>query len=149
MLRGITGLAIAICGSMLLTSFDVSATRYYKSIDENGKVVFSDRPANTAAEQINIQVFTPDLPALPAPTTKKSREDTTSEGEKKEAKEDLKALQTTRNENCKKAKNRLQQLQTISRLYSEDEKGNRTYVTDEDRVKQLTGARTLIKEWCK
>ncbi len=148
MLRGTKGLAFALCSTMLLASLDVSAARFYKSTDENGNVVFSDRPANSTSEQIDMQVFTPDLPAPPVPTTKKAVEEAERKDEKKAAKEDLKALQATRDENCKKAKSRLQQLQTVSRLYSEDDKGNRTYVTDEDRVKQLTDARTLTKEWC-
>ncbi len=151
MSKGAKGFVFALCSTvLLLTSLDASAVRYYKSIDENGNVVFSDRPASSDAEQIDVQVFTPDLPAPAAPTTKKSEGDAAAKVEAEQgAEEDLKALQATRDENCKKAKNRLQQLQTISRLYSEDEKGNRTYVSDDDRTKQLAETRTLIKEWCK
>ncbi len=151
MLRGITGLAVAMCGSMLLTSLDVSATRYYTSIDENGKVVLSDRPANNAAEQINIQVFTPDVPAPPIPSTKSAEKDVkkTNAGKTENTQKDLKALQTTRAENCKKAKSYLNKLQTISRLYSEDDKGGRTYVSDEERVTQLAEAHTSVNDWCK
>ncbi len=151
MLRGITGLAVAMCGSMLLISLDVSATRYYKSIDENGKVVFSDRPANTTAEQINIQVFTPNVPAPPIPTTKSAEKEVkkANTGTTENAQKDLQALQTTRAENCKKAKSYLNKLQTISRLYSEDDKGIRTYVSDEERVTQLAEAHSSVSDWCK
>ncbi len=151
MLRGTTGLAVIICGSMLLASFDASATRYYKSIDENGKVVFSDRPANNAAEQINIQVFTPNVPAPPVPSAKSAGKDAkkTTVGKTENAQKDLKALQATRAENCKKAKSYLNKLQTVSRLYSEDDKGVRTYVSDEERVTQLAKAHASVSDWCK
>jgi len=153
MLRGTTGLAVAMSGLMLLASLDVSAARFYKSIDENGKVVFSDRPADASAEQIDVQVFTPDVPAPPVPGAKRADNDINKDAKKADdvesAQKDVKALQAARAENCKKAKARLNKLQTISRLYSEDDKGVRTYVSDEDRVKKLADARTSIKEWCK
>ncbi len=153
MLRGIKGLTIALCAAMSLLALDATAARFYKSVDENGKVIFSDRPASSADEQIDVKVFTPDVPAPAVPTAKKPDEKTKKDGDakddKNEAKADLKALQSKRDENCKKAKSRLQKLQTVSRLYSEDGKGNRTYVSDEERMKQLTDARASIKEWCK
>jgi len=149
MLRGTTGLSVAMCGLMLLASLDVSAARFYKSIDENGKVVFSDRPAGASAEQIEIQVFTPDVPAPPVPAAKSAGKDAKKADDVESAQKDVKALQATRAENCKKAKARLNKLQTISRLYSEDDKGVRTYVSDEERVKQIAEARTSVSDWCK
>jgi len=149
MLRGTTGLSVAMCGLMLLASLDVSAARFYKSTDENGNVVFSDRPAGATAEQIDVEVFTPNVPAPPVPGAKRTDKDVKKEGDVESAQKDLKALQATRAENCKKAKVRLDKLQTVSRLYSEDDKGVRTYVSDEERVKQLARARESIDEWCK
>ena len=149
MFRGMRGLAITMCSLMLLVSLDVNAARYYKSIDENGKVVFSDRPTSTTVEQIDVKVFTPDVPAPPVPGAKNRDKDVKKKAGEESAQKDLKALQTTRDENCKKAKNRLSQLQTVSRLYTEDEKGVRSYVSDEARVKQLEEARGDVEDWCK
>ncbi len=149
MLRATNGLAVVLCSLLLLTALDATAARFYKSIDENGKVIFSDRPASATAEQIEVKVFTPDVPPPAAPTAKKPDAEAKKGDEEKNAKEDLKALQATRDENCKQSKERLQKLQTISRLYTEDKQGNRTYISDKDRVKQLADARASIKEWCK
>jgi len=156
MLKGTKGLALALCSAMLLTALDATAARFYKSIDENGKVIFSDRPAGSSSEQIDVQVFTPNVapPRVPgasdsASTTKKNGEETKKGDEEKKAKEDVKALQATRDDNCKKVKEQLQKLQTVSRLYTEDGKGNRNYISDEDRIKQLADVRKSIKEWCK
>jgi len=153
MLQATKGLTIALSSVILLATLDVNAARFYKSVDENGKVIFSDRPASADAEQIDVKVFTPDTPAPVAPTTQKpakeNQKETKGSEEEKNAKEDLVTLQATRDENCKKAKERLHKLQTISRLYTEDKQGNRTYISDEDRVKQLADARTSITEWCK
>ena len=150
--RGRKGLSITLCSAMLLIALDATATRFYKSVDENGNVIFSDRPAAAGAEQIEIEVFTPDVASPPVaskPADGTTKNNQPSNKEEKDAEKDLKALQATREKNCKTAKDRLHKLQTISRLYSEDDKGNRTYVTDEDRVKQLADARTAISEWCK
>ena len=152
MLRGTNSLMIALCGFMLLAALDVNAARFYKSVDENGKVIFSDRPADANAEQIDVKVFTPDTPP---PTTTKTTDKSESKAKKaatesadKESQQDLKKLQATRTENCKKAKDNLQKLQTVSRLFSQDEKGNRTYFSDEERLKSLATAREAIKGWC-
>jgi len=149
MLRGTTGLSVAMCGLILLASLDVSAARFYKSIDENGNVVFSDRPAGATAEQIDVEVFTPKVPAPPVPGAKSADKDVKKADDVESAQKDVKALQATRAENCKKAKAHLNKLQTVSRLYSEDDKGVRTYVSDEDRVKQIAEARTSVSDWCK
>jgi len=153
MLRGNKGLTIALCATMSLLALDATAARFYKSLDENGKVIFSDRPPSAAAEQIDVKVFTPDVTAPAVPSAKKTGEQATKGADAKEdeaaAQADLKALQSKRDENCKKAQDRLQKLQTVSRLYSEDDKGNRTYVSDEARLKQITAARASAKEWCK
>ncbi|MCF6323303.1 MAG: DUF4124 domain-containing protein [Gammaproteobacteria bacterium] len=147
MLRGITGLAIAMSSLMLLASFDVSAVRFYKSIDENGKVVFSDRPANASSEQIDVKVFTPDVPTPTVPATNVSK-DAAKGDEAESAEKDLKAIQATRTERCKKEKEQLQKLQNVGRLFTEDAKGERTYVSDEVRLKQLVKTRKSIKHWC-
>ncbi len=157
MLRGNKGLTIALCATLSLLALDASAARFYKSLDENGKVIFSDRPPSASAEQIDVKVFTPDVAAPAVPGANKSAEKTDKSSDAKEdekedekaAKADLKTLQSKRDENCKKAQDRLQKLQTVSRLYSEDEKGNRTYFSDEARLKQITDTRASIKEWCK
>lgn len=153
MLRGNKGLTIALCATLSLLALDATAARFYKSLDENGKVIFSDRPPSASAEQIEVKVFTPDVAAPAVPGANKSAEKTDKSSDAKEdekaAKSDLKALQSKRDENCKKAQDRLQKLQTVSRLYSEDEKGNRTYFSDEARLKQITDTRASIKEWCK
>jgi len=148
MLKGTTGLAVGMCGLMLLASLDVSASRFYKSVDENGNIVFSDRPDGASAEQIDVKVFTPDVPVPPVPGAKRTDEDAKKSDQAESAQQDVKALQATRAENCKKAKAHLHKLQTISRLYTEDDKGVRTYVSDEERVKQLAKAHESISEWC-
>lgn len=158
MFRGIKSLAVLLCSAMLLASFDLSAARFYKSVDENGKVTFSDRPASATAEQLEVQVFTPDVPPPPVPTLQKPADNANQGGDAAaaggdqasgEAQEDLKALQEKRDKNCKQAKNQLHQLQNISRLYSQDENGDRSYITDEDRVVKIAAARKSISEWCK
>ncbi|MBL1261983.1 MAG: DUF4124 domain-containing protein [Thiotrichaceae bacterium] len=152
MLRGTAGLAIAMSSLMLLVSFDASALRFYQSIDENGEVVFSDRPTNASSEQIDVKVFTPDVPAPAVPGAQRAGKDAAQKGDAKNtqnAQKDLKALQAMRAENCTKATSYLGKLQTVSRLYSEDEKGVRTYVSDEARVQQLADARASVSDWCK
>jgi len=149
MFRGTSGFAVAMCGLMLLASLDVSAARFYKSIDENGNVVFSDRPDGTSAEQIDVKVFTPDVPTSAAAATKTVSKGAVKGDEAEGAKKDLEEIQATRAENCKKEKERLQKLQSAGRLFTEDEKGERTYVSDEVRLKQLVEARKLVEHWCK
>ncbi len=148
MLRGTAGLAIAMSSLMLLASFDVSAGRFYKSIDENGKIVFSDRPTNASSEQIDVKVFTPDVPAPSVPATSSENNDSVKGNDTKGAEKDLKAIQAKRIENCKREKEQLQKLQNIGRLFTENEKGERTYVSDEVRLQQLVKTRKSVKHWC-
>lgn len=157
MLRGTNCLAAAFCSVIFLTALDAEAARFYRHVDEQGNVSFSDRPSGSDAEQIEVKVFTPPPPAAEAkskPADGEAKGDARKgkEGDAetdKASKEDVKALQAKREENCKIAKENLQKLQNISRLYTEDESGERTYMSDEDRLRELATAREGIKEWCK
>lgn len=149
MLQGINGFAILLCGALLLSALDADAARYYRSVDEQGNVTFSDRPDGAAVEQLDVKVFTPEPVAAPSASPKTATEKPAVTAEDEEtAQQDVKMLQEKRKKNCTIAKERLQKLQNVSRLYSEDEKGNRTYISDDERLLQLTTARENITEWC-
>jgi hypothetical protein len=130
---------LMLAGGLALMSVDVMATKMYRWTDANGNPVVSDRPppAGTPFTEISSQ-YTPDrrrealrnIPEAPAE----------EEGAQSEWLKDP--------ERCEATRDRIRKLETASRIAMEDEEGNVSILSDEERARELANARKVAERYC-
>lgn len=146
----ITALIIGLLAVPLYAD-SAHAGEVYKQVDENGNVVYSDRPREATATPLDVDTAKTD-PAAAArklDELKKAREqrEQTKTDAAKEA-EHQRDLAAQRQANCEKARAYQQRVQTARRLYETDENGNRTYYSSEQQDAARVLASTRVREWC-
>ncbi len=138
----------------------------YKWVDAGGKVHYSDKPppANAKKEQtLNIRT-TPPEPAAPAgegqageakpaatalTPAEREMESRRRKVEAEQKQQKAEAEQKHMQENCLNAQRRARTYTEAGRIYSVDEKGERVYLDDEARMRNLQDAQQEIAKYCK
>ena len=143
-----------LLGSVLALGAVGAAAEVYKSVDENGRVVFSQKPpANTKSEVIKPRYSKP--PTAPAgaaapfvPPAQPGAMPTATEETK--AKELTPEQLAAKQRNCEIARERLAQLQAprARRLQYTNEQGELAYLTPDLLEQRITDAQTKITENC-
>jgi len=135
---------------MFALSYSAWGGEIYKWVDEKGNVHFSDQPGKSEAQQIDMPKFKTD-PVL------EQRQQDRQEMEKKEQDQntaksadeaEAQKKEQQRKKNCITARERVEQLQTVRRLFRIDESGERHDLSDEERATALQKAREDVKTWC-
>lgn len=140
----------------LLTLCSVNAAaEVYKSVDENGRVVFSQKPPKDGKSEIIKPRFTkPPTPAAggPAPFVPPSQPGAmpTATDPMAKPKELTPEQIAAKQKNCATANERLAQLQGphANRLQYTNEKGELAFLTPELLEQRITDAQTKITENC-
>lgn len=143
-------LGIALTGF----AFSASAAAVHKWVDENGKVHYSDQPppGKTNSQKTDIPV----RPALPAPPSKsladkemefRKRRMEAEETRIKQEKAEMEAR--SRQQNCDLALGRLNALQAGGRIVRFNAQGEREFLGDDERPREIAAARTDAERWCK
>jgi hypothetical protein len=129
----------------------VAFGQLYKSIDKDGRVVYSDQPpANANAQQLKVSPG----PAPAAPPTAKERGKEQEKGKAaaaEKAKEDeLKAKQAKANqERCEVARTQLRNFDAGGRFLVVDAKGERNILDEKQVEEERAKAQKAIDESCK
>ncbi|HSD61231.1 MAG TPA: DUF4124 domain-containing protein [Burkholderiales bacterium] len=154
----LTGLLLALAAP--------AYAQLYKWVDADGKVHYSDQPPPATAQKeqkLNIRTTPPESAApstegeAPAakpaagPTTPAERE---MEYRKRKVEEEQKqqkaeAEQKANQENCLNAQRRARSYQEEGRIFTVDEKGERVYMDDDARMRNLRDAQLEIAKYCK
>jgi hypothetical protein len=123
----------------------------YKWVDEQGEVHYSQsRPEGKDAEVLKV-------PSTGGATAeRKSLERQLFEVEKNETQRKLKVEkqkkrvenEALRKENCRRARAKLQSLDTGTNILEIDEQGNAKRLTEQERQIRLTNAKNDIARWC-
>lgn len=129
----------------------------YKWVDAQGKIHYSDQPATGKTKSETKLEITNQPSATTSPENTKTWQDKELEYKKRQASaadneaKKLKEAQEakTKLENCAKAKQNLSQLESITPIYTYDEKTGRRYLNEAQRAEALTDARKSVAEWCK
>jgi hypothetical protein len=138
----------------LLTSLAAQA-QIYQYKDAAGKTVISDRPPPATAKGVRT-VESEDAPTTGGNTSKslseremdfKKRQQTQQEKAAKDQKE--KNAADARKENCDLAQRQLQALESGQRIATQDDKGERSFVDETQRAKEMERARKIASENCK
>jgi hypothetical protein len=132
-----------------------------KWVDADGKVHYSDQPPpSTAKSQKKLDLKS--NPALPqAAPDNKGGEKSLAEKDLESRKRRVQAEETaakqakdqeaekSRNANCAQARHQLQALQEGQRMSKFDEKGERVFLEDSDRVHAIEETKKSVDSWCK
>lgn len=143
---------VRIAAAVLLSVPLACAAQVYQYKDAQGRTVFSDTPppgANATKKNIN--------PPQPSGDSSGSvqeklqefqkRRDERLESEAKQAKEQ--AEKDRMAENCTRARSKLAALQSGQRIVRFNTQGEREFLDDAGRAKEMEEAQKSVSEWCK
>ncbi len=128
------------------------SAQVYQYKDAQGRPVFSDTPPPGAnATKKNLNVPQPSGDAARATQDKlqdfQKRRDERLEAESKAAKEQQEKDRAA--ENCTRARNRLTALQSGQRIVRFNAQGEKEYIDDPTREKEIASTQQSVAEWCK
>ena len=140
-------------------AFAAAATaQQYKWVDKDGKVLYGDTPP--PGVQATPLKPPAGAPAAPAPAAKKDaakdlspeaafrkRQQERQEGEEKSAKE--RADAESKRVNCEQSQASLRTLQSGARVATTNAAGERIFIDDEERAKEIERTQRAVNEWCK
>ena len=128
-----------------------------KWVDERGEVHYSDHPPNnrTHVEQLHF----PDQPSAPPadnPYERKSTAEMEADFQRAKAARDkdaqkeaqVRAAAAAKQANCIAARNNLKVMEQSRRLYELDGNGERVYLDDNQRQRQLDAAQQAVSQYC-
>lgn len=132
----------------------------YKWVDEDGVVHFSQLPQrNTAAERINVRSGTSSHRAVQPTTSKEPTASTeaqplTPEQQamqdqlNKEEQSRMQNIAKARDDNCKAAQKRFDNLTQYARIRMKGADGEYRVLTEEERMKEINQAKADVVEFC-
>ena len=145
-----------------------ASAQLYKWVDGNGKVQYGDTPPGDAAKVTRLRAASPGAAPEPVPAAdaKKDGKDAKDkekaltpeqafqkrqqERQQAEAKAEKEREQTEqRRANCETAQTNLRQLQSGQRMWTVNAAGERVFIDDEQRTRELQRAQKSAAEWCK
>jgi len=153
-------LAIAFAGT--------ASAQLYKWVDNNGRVQYGDTPPGDASKVTRLRpapAGSAPAPAAPAATSEtaakdkdkdkaltpeqafKKRQQERQEAEQKAEKERAEADQ--KRAGCENAQAGLRQLQSGQRVATVNSAGERVFIDDNERARQVQRAQKSVDDWCK
>lgn len=165
---------IAFALSVAMTG---AAAQSYRWVDKDGKVHYGDAPPPGAAKVTALKALPPSAapPAAPAAASKDGakgaakdaaaeakkgpltpveqeqayRKRKLEEDEARKKQEDALAAEQGKKQNCERAQENVRQLEGGQRIARTDAKGERYFMEDDQRGKELEAARKNAGDWCK
>jgi len=134
-----------------LACSSAALAQLYKSIDKDGRVIYSDQPP-VAAESKQLKV-SPGPATAPAPSAKERLKEqekgkAASAGNSKEDEEKAK-LDKANRERCEIARAQVRNMQEGGRFTAVDAKGERYYLDEKQIEAELAKAQKAVSESCK
>jgi hypothetical protein len=152
MLRSL--ITLALTASTLLATQTFADVYRYK--DEQGNILYTDKPATLPAERLNVQSQKTDTVALQArQQEEQQRMNTTNQSRQQAAAkqtDERKAAETSatdKAEQCKKARERYDSYMTSRRLYEQQADGERRYLSDAELDAARASAKASMDVLCK
>ena len=141
-----SSIAVLLCA--LITS-PVHA-QVYKWVDESGQVHYGDRPDNTKAEQVKIHHNETTTPrAIDKEKQDYLKDKNKAESEKAEELKEQKMINKEKRKYCNEANSDLAAIMSRGRTREINEKGEYTYLTEEQRQDRISAAKKKQKEFCR
>ena len=150
-----TGRTSTIAAGLLLAMTMVAAEDIYKSIDAQGRPVYSDRPLSSTAERVTIQSRPRDAAAAEerarqelAELARRQEERDRQATVSRAAEQEKETAEKAQAERCIAARNRYFMFAEANRLYRRDEAGNRVYYTGAEIDAERDAAKRKMDQQC-
>ena len=137
----------------LVTAAAVASAQIYRWKDENGRIVFSDKPPEGRTRQQ--EKLDAPLPSAPGSTQKSLAEQEISfQKRQKEARERAEktgkeeAAQAEKQEYCTSLRRQLMALESGERIVRRDENGERQFLEDAQREQEIAKVRQSMQNTC-
>lgn len=150
-------LAFLITILVVIFSSETIQAKVYKWVDENGKVHYSDKPFDDKAKELKINDnVNPQQQRAAKERAKKLIEMQQRSVKNRLETEQEKRQQQQQNEEqsrqhsiaCARAKEGLRILQMQRPIYDMDEKGERRFISDEERKREIAKYKQVIADGC-
>lgn len=142
------------CAALLASGLAVGG-EIYKWVDENGNVHYEDRPiGETNVERVvDVRSRNTDEAAVAARVDEQRKaraaaNQVESEAPEEMSREELRAEQQARHEKCQSYRAQLQSFLASTRLYREDENGERSYLDEDQTMAARARVEGKIQEYC-
>ena len=140
-------LIIIVSSAFLATA---ASAKVYKWVDENGQVHYGEKPGNTQAEQVQIRTNETTTPrAIDQDKLDKAEGKEKGQVEAPKEPEEPKMSKKEKRKLCNEANSDLSAIMSRGRLREIDEKGEYTYLTEEQRQQRISAAKKKQKEFCR
>jgi len=132
----------------------MSQAKMYKWVDADGNTHYTQTPPpeGISKEDLNLpaSVNLDNKEAVKAFEEQQNKKQESSEAKQKDEKDQNRQAEHTalKKENCRKAKEKLENNQNTGRIRAVDESGNIVRATEEERQRRITEAQANIKKWC-
>jgi hypothetical protein len=127
------------------------ANDVYRTVDERGVVVYSDRPLSERSEPVRVEASTPDRAQAAQPDEPAADE----QASRSQREADQATLAAARAEQveiraaaCREARTALEVYETSPRLYETLPDGGRRFLSDEEVVQARVQARQAVADFC-
>ena len=149
-------LLLSVATAAVLCAGTAIASDIYRYTDDDGNVVYVDRPtASPGGERVNIVSRPTDNAAIQARAKARAEANATTAEERRqarldeqEAREAEEAAQQERDDRCQIARNRMETLVTSRRLFREDSNGERVYLDEAQIQEARDRVQAQIEESC-
>jgi predicted Zn-dependent protease len=126
-----------------------AAADVYKYQDEKGNIQYTDKPPSLPAERLNVQSQRTD--AVAAQTRPQPEQRPSTPQSRKQPADQREAAQMNakdKAERCAKARERYDKYMNSQKLYEQDEKGERHYLTSEELDATRAAAKASMEVMC-
>ena len=127
------------------------ANDVYRTVDERGVVVYSDRPLSERSEPVRVEASTPDR-AQATPPAEPPADEQASPSQREADQAVLAAARAEQVEiraaACREARAALEVYETSPRLYETLPDGGRRFLSDEEVVQARVQARQAVADFC-
>ncbi len=143
----------ALLLSLALLSF-AAAAQMYKWVDEKGVTHYSETlPPDTKGTRVDVKPASGDVPPLPPTDWKQKELDARQQRIQKEQNEQQQRAQelnqaATRRSRCLQAQRQLSIMQAPRPIYQMNEKGEKVYLEDAQREREIAGWQANVKKYC-
>jgi hypothetical protein len=135
---------------LLLLPLGALGADVYRSVDENGQVVYSDRPENAAAERLVVNTTTATGPAETSRPVSSGNEAAAQAQPAAEIPREATAAEVAadRARNCQIARERAEAYSVSHRLFRAGPDGEREYLSDAELEEARAKAQSDVASWC-
>ena len=134
---------------ILALAAPVALAQVYKWVDDKGRVQYGDKPPPGA--KASAVKPPPEPQATPRPAENFAGQDAEFQRrqiQKREEEEKRAGEERLRQQSCEQAKDRLALYERVNRI-SRFEKGERVYLSDEQRAAETEGLRAAVAKYCR